>query len=151
MGEGPSRLSIAVSMGDFQNTKFILGGESPDEFVRNVQTVFGDKSDAVLDKFKKAFLDAPYYDVNRNNSGNTAEGNQSPPPNNGWGSGNSGGNSGGGGGNRQDDGPGRPNGPAPECEHGPKVWVNPNNKDWKGWFCPQKKRAGSCSAEFVND
>lgn len=44
---------------------------------------------------------------------------------------------------------GRPPGPAPECQHGPKVWKNPDNKPWKGWFCSANQRDGACKTQWV--
>ncbi len=144
-------------MGDYQNTRFTLGGETPDDFVATVQKVFGGDAEKVLSKYKDAFLNAPYYDII--DRGQSSGGGSSPPqkPDDAWGSG-----FGGGGGNNNSqaaggpansfpEDPGRPDGPAPECEHGAKIWRNPPDKDWKGWFCSARKRSGSCAAEWVND
>lgn len=158
MGEGPSRLTIAVSMGDYQNTRFTLGGETPDDFVATVQKVFGPQANDVLDKYKNAFLNAPYYDLGGSSSSESSSQADTPPPQAGWGnsgggSSSSGSSSGGGGSTKKEypPDPGRPAGDPPNCEHGPKEWRNPPNKDWKGWFCSAKKRAGSCATDWIND
>lgn len=149
MGEGPSRLTISVSMGDYQNTRFTLGGEDADDFAATVQQVFGDKADSVLEKYKKAILEAPYYDLSGGNS--TPAPSAPPQQNSGWGNGSSGGNSGQAAGKDQlPEDPGRPDGAAPECEHGPKFWRNPADKPWQGWFCTANKRQGSCKTDWVN-
>ncbi len=147
-----------MSRGDYQNTRFTLGGETPDDFVATVQKVFGPDADKVLQKYKDSFLNAPYFDVH---GGNTAEssggGGQQQRPDNAWGNSFGGGESSGssqaagGGGNSFPEDPGRPSGAAPECEHGAKIWRNPPDKDWKGWFCSARKRSGSCAAEWIND
>jgi hypothetical protein len=137
-------------MGDYQNTRFTLGGETPEDFVSTVQRVFGNQADAILEKYKNAFLNAPYYDAGGSSSAAEPE----APKQSGWG------NSGGGGTSASSASsgkkeyppdPGRPAGDPPECEHGPKEWRNPPNKDWKGWFCSAKKRAGSCATDWIND
>jgi hypothetical protein len=48
---------------------------------------------------------------------------------------------------------GPPQGPVPACAHGPRQWVNPANKPWKGWFCPLPKDSNQtkCKPQFVND
>lgn len=39
---------------------------------------------------------------------------------------------------------------APMCKHGAMQWVDPANKPWKGWFCPQPKEAtDKCAPQFV--
>lgn len=47
---------------------------------------------------------------------------------------------------------GAPAGPVPACAHGPRQWVNPDNKPWKGWFCPLPKDTTltKCKPQFVN-
>jgi hypothetical protein len=41
-------------------------------------------------------------------------------------------------------------GSAPACRHGQMAWVDPANKPWKGWFCPQPKEAtDKCTPQFV--
>jgi hypothetical protein len=47
---------------------------------------------------------------------------------------------------------GAPAGPVPACAHGPRQWVNPDNKPWKGWFCPLPKDTtlAKCKPQFVN-
>lgn len=41
-------------------------------------------------------------------------------------------------------------GGAPSCKHGTMQYVAPNNKPWKGWFCPQPKEAtDKCSPQFI--
>jgi hypothetical protein len=82
------------------------------------------------------------YASQDNNSSNQQSSNSG-----GWGGSSGGGSSSG----QQQEDPGRPSGDAPRCEHGTKVWKNPSDKTWKGWFCPERKRAGTCAAEWVND
>lgn len=44
-------------------------------------------------------------------------------------------------------------GPAPACQHGPRVWreAKPGSgKSWKGWFCPTRQGTpDQCKPQFV--
>jgi hypothetical protein len=138
----PVLISATVKLGDYQNTAFTLRAGSPEDFQDLIFRLLGEEAgQAFLKRFIEAFKNAPLYDVS--GGGNSTDTSAKRSTRRGWG-----------GGNRQrsnDDDPGRPSGPAPQCDHGEKVWRNPQDKQWKGWFCPENKRAGNCKTEWVND